>query len=78
MQCLSSVCKLRMSTIAAMCMPKAPIDGNDILKCCHMLGKQGTQTNFKNELLFQHFQINYNDLPQRFRKVLLAEQRHSP
>lgn len=29
---------------------------------------QGTQTAFKNELLFSRFGINYNDLPARFRK----------
>ena len=30
---------------------------------------QGTLTDFKNELLFEHFNINYNELPLRFRKV---------
>ena len=30
---------------------------------------QGTQTDFKNELLFTTFGINYSTLPERFRKV---------
>jgi tRNA(His) guanylyltransferase len=30
---------------------------------------QGTQTDFKNELLFSQFGINYNDLPPAFRKA---------
>ena len=30
---------------------------------------QGTQTEFKNELLHSKFGLNYNDLPQQFRKV---------
>jgi len=30
---------------------------------------QGTQADFKNELLFTTFGINYSTLPERFRKV---------
>ena len=30
---------------------------------------QGTQADFKNELLYKSFGINYNQLPARFRKV---------
>ena len=30
---------------------------------------QGTQTDFKNELLYRSFDINYSHLPARFRKV---------
>lgn len=30
---------------------------------------QGTQTDFKNELLFSEFHINYSELPLMFRKV---------
>lgn len=30
---------------------------------------QGTQAGFKNELLFSQFGINYNKLPERFKKV---------
>ncbi len=33
---------------------------------------QGTQTEFKNELLYSSFGINYADLPARFRKVRLG------
>jgi hypothetical protein len=34
---------------------------------------QGSQTDFKNELLHSQFQINYNDLPAIFRKVCKAQ-----
>ena len=34
-----------------------------------LLPLQGTQTDFKNELLYSTFGINYNSLPERFRKV---------
>lgn len=40
---------------------KKPTEAQTILK--------GTQTDFKNELLFNTFGINYNNLPQQFRKV---------
>ena len=30
---------------------------------------QGTQTGFKNQLLFERFGINYNDLLPQFKKV---------
>ena len=30
---------------------------------------QGTQADFKNELLFSQFGINYNKLPERYRKA---------
>ena len=30
---------------------------------------QGTQTGFKNQLLFERFGINYNQLPEQFKKV---------
>jgi tRNA(His) 5'-end guanylyltransferase len=30
---------------------------------------QGTQADFKNELLYKSFDINYSRLPARFRKV---------
>lgn len=30
---------------------------------------QGTQADFKNELLFSQFGINYNKLPEQYRKV---------
>ncbi len=30
---------------------------------------QGSQADFKNELLYKSFGINYNQLPARFRKV---------
>ena len=33
---------------------------------------QGTQTDFKNELLYASFGINYSTLPARFRKVRLS------
>ncbi len=32
-------------------------------------GLQGTQADFKNELLFSQFGINYNNLPEQYRKV---------
>ena len=37
---------------------------------------QGTLSDFKNELLFSHFNINYNNLPEMYRKgsVLLRQQ----
>ena len=35
--------------------------------CTHCV--QGTQTDFKNELLFKVFGINYSELPAQFRKV---------
>jgi tRNA(His) 5'-end guanylyltransferase len=31
---------------------------------------QGTDTSFKNELLFSQFGINYAQLPEQFRKVI--------
>lgn len=38
---------------------------------------KGTLTDFKNELLFTQFGINYSDLPERFRKgsVVVREER---
>lgn len=44
-----------------------------------LLPMQGTQTDFKNELLYSTFGINYNSLPERFRKVraLAAPQKPS-
>lgn len=31
--------------------------------------RQGTQADFKNELLYKEFGINYSQLPAQFRKV---------
>ena len=45
---------------------------NNIEFCCNAEFKyllQGTQTDYKNELLFTEFGINYASLPVMFRKV---------
>lgn len=44
------------------------------LRCClnssvHWVCTQGTVTEQKNELMYSKFGVNYNDLPQQFRKV---------
>jgi tRNA(His) guanylyltransferase len=49
---------------------KSPAEAQAVLK--------GTVANFKNELLFSQFAINYNDLPARFKKGSVVIRQQQP